>query len=127
MGPDFGRFRPKRDEIGTQNLTKLSPEEARIDAAPSLGMVRRHIMEQATSLMGALGEEMIPVTSHEAGGSAGWHTLMMPVMEIPCWELSDDLLRAERVTRVTDAHRPLWRCFVNACGCYFFWILPHLP
>ena len=52
--------------------------------------------------MGALGEEMIPVSTHEAGGSSGWQTLMMPATEVPCWELSDDLLQAERVTRVSD-------------------------
>merc|ERR1712217_269800 len=66
-------------------------------------MVPRSIVKQATASMGALGEEMIPVTSHEAGGCAGWHTLMMPATEGPCEELSDDLLQAERVTRVTDA------------------------
>ena len=60
-------------------------------------------MERATDLMGALGEEMVPVTSYEAGSTAGWHTLMMPATELPCDELPDDLIQAERVTRVTDA------------------------
>ena len=71
-------------------------------ADPCLGSVRKLVMERSTAVTGALGEEIIPVSAHEAGGSSGWHTIMMPATEVPCWELSDDLLQAERVTRVTD-------------------------
>ena len=81
-----------------------NPESGLYPRAPEshLGSVRRSIVERAISIMGKLGKEMIPVNSHEAGGNAGWHTLMMPAAELPCWDLPDDLVQAERVTRLVS-------------------------
>ena len=68
-----------------------------------LGEARRRIVEEATSRLGELGEELLPVTSHEAGAPAGWSCLMMPAVELPPEPLPDELLGAERVARKTDA------------------------
>ena len=64
---------------------------------------RKRIFNNATEQLRALGEELIPVTSAETGAPSTWEVTMVPATEIPVPELSDDLIGADRVTRVKDA------------------------
>ena len=73
-----------------------------------LSEVRRNIIENASCRLDELGGELLPVTSHEAGGQAGWNRLMMPAVEFPPDHLPDELLGADKVTRVRDKRGDSW-------------------
>ena len=64
---------------------------------------RQKILSNATEALGALGEEMVPVTSGETGAPSTWDVVAVPATELPVPELPDDLIGADRVTRVKDS------------------------
>ena len=53
--------------------------------------------------MGDLSGEMIALTTAQVGGANSWQVLMMPATEVPVEELPDELVGADRVSRVKDA------------------------
>ena len=79
--------------------TGVSPESV---AQQKLYIARRRIFNSASETLGALGEELIPMTSGEAGAPSTWEVLTVPATELPVPELPDDLIGADRVTRVED-------------------------
>ena len=64
---------------------------------------RRKILLNASEALGALGEELVPMTSGETGAPSTWEVVTVPAAELPVPELPDDLIGAERVTRVKDS------------------------
>ena len=94
---------------GTSGLTTLHVEPPNTTTECSkttdqrLYEARRKILLAANETLGALGEEMIAVTSGETGARSTWDVLAVPATELPVPELPDDLIGAERVTRVKDA------------------------
>ena len=46
---------------------------------------------------------MIPMTSGEAGAPSTWEIVAVPATELPVPELPDDLIGADRATRVKDS------------------------
>ena len=88
------------------NISTLQKTEAR---AEKLHMVRRRILENASKTLGDLGDELIPLPANVAGQKTGtWHVAMMPATELSVPELPDELIGADRVTRVTDARGDNW-------------------
>ena len=60
-------------------------------------------MLNASETLGALGEEMIPMNSGEAGALSIYQVVAVPATELPVPELPDELIGADSVTRVKDA------------------------
>ena len=85
-------------------LTSSRPEDRRqAHMEQRLYEARRRILSNASEALGALGEEMIPATSGETGAPSTWEVVAVPAMELPVPELPDDLIGADRVTRVKDS------------------------
>ena len=60
-------------------------------------------MLNASDVLRALGEEMVTMTSGETGAPSTWGVVAVPATELPVPELPDELIGADRVTRVKDA------------------------
>lgn len=72
--------------------------------ARDLRMVLCEVAQEATEMLGAMGEELVAATTYEMGELGNWQTAVASVVELLVPELPDELFFAERVT---DA-RHIW-------------------
>ena len=85
-------------------------ELAQYVEANGLWRARQLILARATE---TLGEEMLAMLAGEACADPTWNVVAIPAVELPVPELPDDLIGAERVTRVKDARGDKFRCVVS--------------
>ena len=79
------------DEHRSNQCISRTEDRRRATMEQRLYETRRKILRNASEALGALGEEMIPLTSGETETPSTWKVVAVPATELPVPELTYDL------------------------------------